>query len=579
MDQKKLLIILVLLVTLYLICKYRLSDDLCFRGDIGENNHQAVLTVYEAQGVQVVDAGAGFSTDVSSGLGGGKELDYAAGAPIDLNRTGEMAVFIGGAQDDALLMPNGRGGWVDVIDQTNLNDASAVTYSAVSADLDHNGLTDLVVARSNGVKLYLNQGRGHFIVRELLQESDISVPVGLAITDYNKDGNPDIYVSQYTHPSLVRHGDQSTSNFQEGLGSKLSDTGRNADGGELTDGDLSSGNVSGGKVSGGVVDDIMLEGLGTGMFEDVTHMVNLGKGGEVTTRKGNLGRRSSSAQRAAPGGGGRKRAMFVDLNQDKLPDLVLTHDTGEISVYRNTRGASGAPYAAGPRFKKIQMPTGLGYWNNVSPLTDEHGTVHLRLSEPIKGNGGQVGGGSKNGANYAGKTMVTENSMILRNHGNFKFSPLTQMVMTEDLKSGWEVLMESIGLGGYNGSGGSSGVGVTKDGWMNVAGPYRLARKNGHQWIGVRLPDSVPFYNATIYVDSVNDRTGQIRKQSKQNVNSSGMGLDQSKIVYFDLGKDTRVLHLEVNTIYDGNRWVHPNPRINMIATFRSMLSNPYTAN
>lgn len=523
--NRQILIILVLILILWMICQHNV---------ISKDDHQVVLSIFQADGTLVKKSSSVGESILGSNVT--KELDYASGAPIDLNNNHVMSVFVGGENDDALLMPQGNR-WIDIINQTNLNDPTARTYAAVSVDVDHNGYTDLIIARSNGVKLYVNQGRGHFIVRELLQGSNKTIPIGLAVTDYNKDGHPDIYVSQYTHPSLVRHGHPDSENYQEGLGSKVGDTGR--------------------------VSDVLLEGLGTGMFEDVTHMVNLGKGGEVTTRRGNLGHRSSAALRGGPGGGGRKNAMFVDLNRDQLPDLVLTQDTGEVQIYQNTRGSSGAPYAAGPRFKKIQMPTGLGYWSSVNAVTQPDGQVNLELSKPIDGR--QIGGG--------GSGQLQTNMVVLRNKGGMKFDPLVGKTFESDLKSAFELLMETVGLGG------SIQENYDDGSWMNVAGPYRMAREKNHNWIGVRLPDSTPFLNATIYVESFNDKTGQLRKQSKQSINSSGMGLDQSKIVYFDLGTDNRVVHLAVNSIYDGSRWVHPNPKINMIATFRSMKSNPYTAN
>jgi hypothetical protein len=91
------------------------------------------------------------------------------------------------------------------------------------------------------------------------------------------------------------------------------------------------------------------------------------------------------------------------------------------------------------------------------------------------------------------------------------------------------------------------------------------------------LPDDAQFFNANLRVVSINDQTGKIRTQNKQRIVSSS-STEKGNIITFDLGQDNRIIHLEVSTIYDGNQWIHPDPKINMIATFRYMQSNNYTA-
>ena len=109
-----------------------------------------------------------------------------------------------------------------------------------------------------------------------------------------------------------------------------------------------------------------------------------------------------------------------------------------------------------------------------------------------------------------------------------------------------------------------------------VAGQQNL-RSDGKNFIGIRLPPGTPFLNAKGHVDSINDQTGNIRRQIKEmTVNSTKSGTGNT--LFFNLNNDTRVLLLEVWTIYDGNHWVHPNPKMNMIATFRNMRSTNYTA-
>ena len=431
-------------------------------------------------------------------------LDNVTGTQIDLNGTDEIAIFIGTGsnRDDALIIEK-NGKFIDIIDQTNLSSRIA-TYASISTDIDHNGLTDLIVAREDGVTLYLNQGRGKFKVSKIMEASRETIPVSLTVTDYNKDGHADIYVSQKVHPKLAQN-KEGKHNFKK--------------------------------------HNVLLEGLGIGAFEDVTHLT------------GTEGTNSDT-----------KSATWVDLDQDKLPDLVLSQDNGEIEVYKNTRGASGGKFIHGPEFIRMKVPTSTGYWTSVKP-NDQTGTnIISNTGELI-----QTGGGSNQDLSSGDKMVKTK--ILLKNSG----INLTEKTLNQDENIGWLTIMEKLDFdGAWNKIMGDSNNEPVSDNknafWLNISGPTTLLKNKKSSWIGVRLPDGTPFYNATLYVDSINDNTGKVRKQTRQNSNGSG------KIITFDLGDDTRVLHLEVNTIYDGNRWIHPNPKINKIATFRNMKSNNYTA-
>lgn len=395
-----------------------------------------------------------------------KQIDYAAGAVIDLFNNNQPAVFIGQGRDQSdLLLINQNNRVINIIDQTNLNDSNFATYSAVSADIDHNGLPDLIVARENGIFLYTNRGRGKFTKSKISNVDPNAIPYALAVTDYNKDGHIDIYVSQESNPK-----------------SKL------------------SGNM-------------LLEGLGAGSFENVT---------DLTHMQGQSG-----------------KAKWIDLNGDKLPDLVLMRDGGELMIYENTRGASGAPYTSGNTFKPVKVPSGLGYVNDVDIIdTNADGIPDMMINRQI----------------------------ILHNQGNFNF---TSTEMENDLDQGWSSILSSIGK--------KIGSNIK---WINTSGPTKIysdQAKQPENWVGIKLPNSVPYLNATVHVVSKNDHTGQIRKQTRQYTNSSGLGQIPSNVMFFNLGNDHRILRLEVYSIYDGNRWIHPNPKINMIATFRDYRSNYYT--
>ena len=71
-------------------------------------------------------------------------------------------------------------------------------------DIDNNGYSDLIVAREDGVMMYLNRGNGKFDIRRLLDKSTKTIPIALTVSDYNKDGNVDIYVSQSVNPNYLK---------------------------------------------------------------------------------------------------------------------------------------------------------------------------------------------------------------------------------------------------------------------------------------------------------------------------------------------------------------------------------------
>lgn len=317
------------------------------------------------------------------------------------------AIFVGtgrGTNDKLMVEKNGE--WYDIIDQTTLG-CSMATYSAAAADVNNDGLTDLVVVREDGTTLYLNQSGGKFEARKISGANDPESTV--TFSDYNKNGLVDILITQ-----------------------------------------KNNGNV-------------FLEGIGRGVFQDVTVVTRLDQTKGATAAK------------------------WQDVNGDQLPDLVLYGSDGDADVYLGNRGGSGGKFATGPMFVK----------NSDITLTGELNRIASR---------------------------------------------------TEVLAKGGDFDQDAVVAGKVPGSG---------------------------NWIGINLPDNHQFMNAIIQVVSVDQSTGKIHRQTKQN-NDSSRGDSQNKygkVFKIDLGNDDRVLHLKIQTIYDGTLWVHPNPIANKIMTFRDFKS------
>ena len=506
--------------------------------------HNTVLSIYQ--------------TKKSTTLTSDPTQNLQAKAWIDLNNTGEQALFIGGkvGEPDQLLMPalnsnqtnlvhdntmaSKNGKMVNVIDQIPQMNSLVATYAAVAVDLDYNGYTDLVVAREDGVTLYINQGRSKFKVQKLLGSSRTTVPISLAVTDYNKDGHVDIYISQHTHPK------------------------------HLT------------KNPNHVARNVLLEGIGAGVFED------------VTVRTGTLGSAKNTLN-----------AQWVDLNNDKLPDLVLTQADGTKEVYANTRGASGAKYTSGPQFFRAdhlkRMQPSRKVASNIGSYGDpaEIDVKHDQGIDTIMGNGDYS---LEKEANHQdaneSKTKVTR-MMLHQDTPEFQLKGPGKYQVKHDNNLGWAVMSASADSDPSEGAimGTSASKAMIKDAyhdlgyggdlyWLNITGQQKV-RSSHDNFIGVKLPATIPFMNAIVHVASVDDRTGKMRDQTKQVTFDSqqkefklndGTTLSQGNVIFFPLKNDNRVVYLEVNSIYDGNHWQHPRPKINTIATFRDMRSNPYTA-
>jgi len=129
---------------------------------------------------------------------------FTGGAAIDINNDGRMEIFASGGfgQDDVLLSLQGDA-MVDVIGETGLSSTRA-TYGATAIDFDDDGQTDLIIARDDGVWLYINNG-GRFTGTKIDSSSGASqTALNVAIADYDRDGDIDLYLSNFISFDLWR---------------------------------------------------------------------------------------------------------------------------------------------------------------------------------------------------------------------------------------------------------------------------------------------------------------------------------------------------------------------------------------
>lgn len=129
---------------------------------------------------------------------------FTGGAAIDIDNDNVMEVFVSGGhnQSDALLALR-DGEMVALENAAGLSKQSA-SYGATAVDFNNDGLTDLLVARDDGVWMHTNKN-GSFdsqIISYTRAEKETTLAV--AVADIDKDGDMDLYLSNFiSYPNWI----------------------------------------------------------------------------------------------------------------------------------------------------------------------------------------------------------------------------------------------------------------------------------------------------------------------------------------------------------------------------------------
>ena len=446
---------------------------------------------------------------------------FTGAAVIDIDGDGKDEVFVGGGHDQPDALLSYRAGKLEnIIEGTGLSNPAA-THGPVSIDLDDDGDVDLIVAREDGLYLYLNTDGTFAQSRLPVALPADSVPFSVAVSDIDHDGDGDLYVSVFVaFPS-----------FRSGV---------------YNEPDHAKSNV-------------LLLNNGDGTFTD------------ITTSSNTAGKQNSFL------------AVFSDLNNDGWQDLVVAQNTGEVEIFRNNRDQTFTPVPTDSGYG-FWMGLAVGdidkdgdqdlFFSNVGDsipaflttgdIRDDqrHNLEWLLLRNDgdfafsdVTSDYGITDEGFGWGAvfedlNLDGQLdlLVAQNYIKWPVHTLFKLPARTYL----QTASGDQLVhVESLGL--ENPHFGQSPLIVDLDNdarpdvlWLNMNGPVRafLNRSPG-RFLSVSVPDRVALLGTRLRVD-----TNEGKSYTREIVTSTGLMTDPSFDMVFGLGEDEQVTRLVI---------MHPN--------------------
>ncbi len=130
----------------------------------------------------------------------------------DYDNDGRLDLFVmrGGWEGpirNSLLHNNGDGTFTDVTKAAGLLESPSSTHSAAWADYDNDGYLDLMIGHERTPsRLFHNRGNGMF--EDVTRRAGIEVTAitkGVAWGDYDGDGYPDLYLSNFGSPNVLYH--------------------------------------------------------------------------------------------------------------------------------------------------------------------------------------------------------------------------------------------------------------------------------------------------------------------------------------------------------------------------------------
>ena len=463
---------------------------------------------------------------------------FTGAAAIDVDGDGRDEVFIGGGLNQAdRLYRWVDGELVDIVAASGLSSQDA-THGAVSLDMDSDGDVDMVVARAAGITLYLNDGAGRFNAQLIVVDSQPadSEPFQVAVTDYDRDGDVDLYISYFVA-------------FPQFMSATFNDAGH-------------------------AKTNRLLRNEGNLKFTDVTD------------------------QAGVAGSANSFGAILLDLNGDRFDDLVIAQNTWQVELFENLKDGTFArrPIDTGYGF---WMGVGVGdmdndgdqdlFFPNVGKsipriftrgdIRDDQRHTHawslmrndgdFQFTEVVEDWGmareGFAWGGVFEDVNLDGRLdlFVAQNYIKWPVHHVLKLRGRA-FLQQRDSAGHW-VFEHSEDLGLDNPHFGQSSLFVDLNGdarldyfWINMDGPQAAFLNRGEgNFISFRLPDDLRHLGTRIHLESARGKS-----YTRQWVAGQGYLTDQTSELVFGLGDQTRVTKAVVSWP-DGTSKVIENPSIN----------------
>jgi len=290
-------------------------------------------------------------------------------------------------------------------------------------------------------------------------------------------------------------------------------------------------------------------------------------------------------------------SAFVDLDGDGWQDLVVAQNTGEVEIFQNLKDT---------RFKPFVTDSGYGFWMGLAiGDVDNDGDQDLFFTNV----GTSIPHFLLKGDLKESQRLESQ-WLLLRNDGNFSFTPATADYGLLDYGFAWGTVFEDINLDGQldllaaqnyikwplhkisklpgkaflqirtsqtrtfvhfdelglnNPSFGQSPVIADLNGdskpdviWLNMNGPVRaFVNQSKSNAISVVLPDNIQSLGTQVTVE-----TRGSKSYTKQMVTSVGLMSDQSPTLFFGLGEATEVKNVSIRRP-NGNVSVIDSPSIN----------------
>lgn len=308
---------------------------------------------------------------------GTKTLPFAAGAVVDVDGDGVEELFFGGGidQQDALYRFK-DGKFEDITAQTQwTKDTPDKTFGAMSLDLDFDGDTDLLITRQSGVFLYTNNG-GTFSGKKLDLDLDAeTIPLSVAVADINRDGLYDMYVSGYIARKYV----QGETIFN-----------------------LEYGGVS-----------ALYINTGDDTFENITE-------------KAGMYYQHNTFQ-----------AVFIDVDGDRLEDIVVAHDTGQVRTWKNN-GDLTFENMPNPTTDYYAYPMGIAVTDLKNDSLPDFFFSNVGSTVPD----GLVRGDLRE------DQVLNKDWLMFENQGGFAFKDVAEETQLADFEFSWGAIFEDFNLDG-----------------------------------------------------------------------------------------------------------------------------------